>query len=484
MTTQVIIGDCREALGSLPDASVNCCVTSPPYFGLRDYGVDGQIGLEQTPQAYVDELVAVFREVKRVLRDDGTLWLNLGDSYNAHPGQRKTTDAVGPKQMSNRGSPGAPSRHVSELKPKDLIGIPWRVAFALQQPWYAGRIKDERDRIWLAAMIDGEGCFYVHKRGAGLHAGDGYIRQTDTFSPAVEVANTNLAIIERCLAIAGCGAISRQDKDRRQPLFRWTARSDEARALTREVYPYLVAKQQQARIICGMPNNGTMADAAWQGMKLLHAGSATTADFAAPASLHEPGWYLRQDVIWAKPNPMPESVRDRCTKAHEYVFMLSKSPRYLYDAEAISEEAIYAGLTDQDESGFKDPASFAGKHSKPDKQRGHSRRHAGFNERWDKMAKAEQSSGRRNKRSVWTIATRPFAEAHFATMAPELARLCIMAGCPLGGLVLDPFGGAGTTGLVADQLQRNAVLIELNPTYAEMAQRRITQDAGMFGSVA
>jgi len=331
MTTQVIIGDCREALGSLPDASVNCCVTSPPYFGLRDYGVNGQIGLEQTPQAYVDELVFVFREVKRVLRDDGTLWLNLGDSYNAHPGQRKTTDAAGPKQMSNRGAPGAPSRHVSELKPKDLIGIPWRVAFALQ---------------------------------------------TD-------------------------------------------------------------------------------------------------------------GWYLRQDIIWNKPNPMPESVRDRCTKAHEYVFMLSKSARYLYDAEAISEEMVYSGLTGQDASGFKDPKAFNGKHARAtgDVYSAQAFTSPQSAPRGPKSNFGD-SNGRRNKRSVWTIATKPFADAHFATMAPELARTCILAGCPLGGTVLDPFGGAGTTGLVADQLQRNAVLIELNPSYADMARKRIDVDAGMFGEVA
>jgi len=339
MSVEFMVGDCRTVLASLPAQSVHCCVTSPPYFGLRDYGVDGQIGLEQTPQAYVDELVAVFREVKRVLRDDGTLWLNLGDTYNNNP---STSDI--PRNQQGNGS-GAfqipPEKHVTArrakankaqplidlgIKKKDLIGIPWRVAFALQ------------------------------------------------------------------------------------------------------------------------------AD----------------------------GWYLRQDIIWAKPNPMPESVRDRCTKAHEYVFLLSKRERYLFDAEAISEEAIYAGLTGQDESGFKDPATFAGKHSKPDKQRGHSRRHAGFNERREKMTRAEQSSGRRNKRSVWTIATRPFAEAHFATMAPELARLCIMAGCPLGGTVLDPFGGAGTTGLVAHRLQRNAVLVDLNEKYMAMARKRIESDAGLF----
>lgn len=355
MTVTVHIGDCREVLKGLASESVNCIVTSPPYFGLRDYGVAEQIGLEPTPDAFVSELVSVFREARRVLRDDGTLWLNLGDSY---AGSGKGGNPEAGKQATNRGSQtvgvlyetGKTAREAAVvnvtrkdfpdvgIKAKDLIGIPWRVAFALQ------------------------------------------------------------------------------------------------------------------------------AD----------------------------GWYLRQDIIWHKPNPMPESVRDRCTKAHEYVFMLTKSPRYLYDAEAISEEAIYAGLTGQDESGFKNPANFDGKHGgssaargeKPDKQRGHSRRHAGFNDRWDAMSKEEQGSGRRNKRSVWTIATRPFSEAHFATMAPELARLCIMAGCPLGGTVLDPFGGAGTTGLVADRLNRNAVLIELNPDYAAMARNRISNDAGMFGAVA
>jgi len=338
VTVRILTGDCRDVLASLPEQSVNCCVTSPPYFGLRDYGVDGQIGLEQTPQAYVDELVSVFREVKRVLRDDGTLWLNLGDSYSTHaagkvanPMAKSTLAGVRTQEVANSSSRAQGKYRKDESLPeKNLIGIPWRVAFALQ------------------------------------------------------------------------------------------------------------------------------AD----------------------------GWYLRQDIIWHKPNPMPESVRDRCTKAHEYVFMLSKTARYLYDAEAISEEAVYTALTGQDASGFKDPEAFNGKHAKPDKQRGHGRRHAGFNDRWDAMSKQEQSSGRRNKRSVWTIATRPFSEAHFATMAPELARTCIMAGCPLGGAVLDPFGGAGTTGLVADQMQRSAVLIELNPEYVSIARRRIEADAGMFGDAA
>lgn len=325
MTVQILISDCREHLRNLPERSVHCCVTSPPYFGLRDYGVDGQIGLEPTPDAFVAEMVAVFREVRRVLRNDGTLWLNLGDSYAANRTYQvhNTRGAAG--HTHSAGSSVPPG-----LKSKDLIGIPWRVAFALQ---------------------------------------------TD-------------------------------------------------------------------------------------------------------------GWYLRQDIIWSKPNPMPESVRDRCTKAHEYVFILTKSARYHYDSDAISEPAqrsewAYKTAT---KPGNKDRKDGGCTQRKTDKQRGHSRRHAGFNDRWNAMERAEQCSGKRNKRSVWTVATSPFSEAHFATFPPALIEPCIKAGCPIGGTVLDPFGGAGTTGLVADRLQRNAILIELNPEYAAMARRRIDGDAPLFAN--
>ncbi len=350
MTVQILKGDCRDVLRTLPDKSVHCVVTSPPYFGLRDYGVAGQIGLELTPDAFVTEMVAVFGEVRRVLRDDGTLWLNLGDSYAGSGKGGNPADSPHQKQATNAGSitvvrgkrldrgggrwGGGNLPSFNGIKAKDLIGIPWRVAFALQ------------------------------------------------------------------------------------------------------------------------------AD----------------------------GWYLRQDIIWSKPNPMPESVRDRCTKAHEYIFMLSKSARYFYDADAIAEDAIYAGLANQDESGFKNPRSFNGKHKNgyrsSDKQRGHGRRHAGFNDRWDAMERADQCGGKRNKRSVWNVATQGYSEAHFATFPPALIEPCIKAGCPSGGTVLDPFGGAGTTGMVADRLGRNAVLIELNPEYAEMSERRINADAGMFASAA
>lgn len=335
MTVRILKGDCRDVLRDLPDESVNCCVTSPPYFGLRDYGVAGQIGLEQTPADFVDELVLVFSEVRRVLRKDGTLWLNLGDSY---AGGGRGSGANGSKQQTNVGALLGPKKAPDGYKSKDLIGVPWLTAFALR----------------------------------------------------------------------------------------------------------------------------------------------------------DAGWWLRQDIIWSKPNPMPESVLDRCTKAHEYVFMLSKSARYFYDAAAIAEPAkeISIARAERANTGTHAPgqtahSGIAGpREGRVDKQRGHSRRHAGFNDRWDAMESAEQCSGNANKRSVWNVATQGYSEAHFATFPPALIEPCILAGCPKGGTVLDPFGGAGTTGLVADRLGRDAILIELNPEYAAMAERRLTNDAGMFASIA
>jgi DNA modification methylase len=312
MTVTIRAGDCREVLRTLPDESVHCCVTSPPYFGLRDYGVAEQIGLEPTPDAFVAEMVAVFGEVRRVLRDDGTLWLNLGDSY-ANDGKWGGSTS-GKHVTALHGDTGAGrGKRTTGLKPKDLIGIPWRVAFALQ------------------------------------------------------------------------------------------------------------------------------AD----------------------------GWYLRQDIIWSKPNPMPESVTDRCTKAHEYIFLMSKSARYHYDAAAIKEPG-----TD------RPPGNHGHKYTTAYESSGteHHRTTAGL----ERMRDGYET---RNKRTVWEVGTQPFSEAHFATFPPALIEPCIKAGCPAGGTVLDPFGGAGTTGMVADRLGRDAILIEINPEYAAMAERRIRGDAGMFAEV-
>ena len=290
-------GDALSLLKLCPDGSAHCCVTSPPYFGLRDYGCEGQIGLEATPEEFVAKMVGVFREVRRVLRDDGTLWLNLGDSYAANRGYQVEQTKGGPKHGPAQAVSGRGQRAEEYgLKAKDLIGIPWRVAFALQ------------------------------------------------------------------------------------------------------------------------------AD----------------------------GWYLRQDIIWHKPNPMPESVRDRCTKAHEYIFLLSKSERYYFDAAAIAERAV-KGASGSSFNEGKTAVHQAGRAS--DRQRA--------------------DGDTRNKRSVWTVTTKPFKEAHFATFPPDLIEPCILAGCPAGGMVLDPFGGAGTTGLVADRHGRNAVLMELNGQYVAIARKRL-----------
>lgn len=351
MTARILVGDCRTRMAELPDSSVHCCVTSPPYFGLRDYGVAGQMGLEPTPDAYVENLVEVFRGVRRVLRDDGTLWLNLGDSYCNSNGYARAQPEY---QRKGRNDAPANDRDLSKLheagfKTKDLIGIPWRVAFALQ------------------------------------------------------------------------------------------------------------------------------AD----------------------------GWYLRQDIIWHKPNPMPESVRDRCTKAHEYLFLMAKADRYYFDGKAIKEIAvggvpgnIHHKHTSAYESGDDKARTKAGLVAYAERQR--SRRDS-FKRDASKRAQAipGQSVGThrpdraendydlstRNRRSVWTVATRPFAGAHFATFPPALIEPCIMAGAPAGGTVLDPFGGAGTTGLVADRFGRNSILCELNPEYAEMARDRIEKDGCLFASV-
>jgi DNA modification methylase len=564
MTVTIHRGDCREVLRELPAESVHCVVTSPPYFGLRDYGVAGQIGLEPTPDAFVAEMVAVFAEVRRVLRKDGTVWLNLGDSYVAAGGGgesrmielygRDAEACRGIHSAAGNGQTSGGKGAIGLLRPKQLVGIPWRVAFALQAPQYLGRIANVMDRVWLAAMIDGEGCMFIHKRKAGTGNHSSYVKQDgtvskydrtqDNFGAGLEVANTSAAIVERCMAITGMGSMCRQDKDRRQPLYRWNLRSNECRGVVAEVYPHLVGKQHQARLLIGCPSSGPDAEKAHEGLMALHNGGTTHADFPAPKPLYGPGWYLRQDVIWSKLNPMPESVRDRCTKAHEYIFLLSKSERYYYDAEAIKEKV---GEPTRQAASFRDGGVYTNNRSFQNSA----------DTTKDTHGDGPLSLEGRNKRSVWEVTTQPFPEAHFATFPPALIEPCILAGCPekvcakcgapwvreveridrgwdgskygeravaasggavtggtakstlgsgngklvghretigfspscqcnagtTGGTVLDPFGGAGTTALVADRNGRNAILIELNPEYADMAERRINGDCPLFAEV-
>ena len=307
LTARIMVGDAVARLRELPDGSVRTCVTSPPYWGLRDYGNDGQLGLEPTPQEFVENLCQVFDEVWRVLADDGTLWVNLGDSY-AGSGKGGQSAA---KRSENWQPEYANKGLVREgLKAKDLVGIPWRFAFAMQ------------DR----------------------------------------------------------------------------------------------------------------------------------------------GWYLRQDIIWAKPNPMPESVTDRCTKSHEYVFLLTKNPRYYFDHEAIKEPAIHAN----DRRNGKGRHTYTGKRAEND----------GLVQQFFVTV-----NDTRNKRSVWTVNTKAYKEAHFAVYPPELITPCVLAGSGEGDTVLDPFSGSGTTGEVALQNGREYIGVELNPNYAELSQRRITKAIGMLGKV-
>lgn len=358
----IITGDCRTALRQIPAESVNCCVTSPPYWGLRDYGHADQIGQEETPEAFVENLVAVFREVKRVLRDDGTLWLNLGDSYFGSWGN------------------------------------------------YGG-----------------------HNRGNGTQ---------------------------------------REIKNGSQVENKAYEGKEQMRPATAGKHPTLKPKD-----LCMMPARVAIA-------------------------LQADGWYLRSDIVWAKRNCMPESVTDRPTRSHEFLFLLSKSPKYYYNHEAIKEPCIYdvdgtgtaarkARQNVDDKSmptaerngmrpaGYKNSVNFDGKNKGKEKQRGHSRRHDGFNDRWDNMKKEEQCTGMRNKRDVWTVAPANYPEAHFATYPPELIKPCILAGCPVGGLVLDPFGGSGTTGMVALELGRRAVLVELNEEYVKLIKQRCNITPGL-----
>lgn len=304
---QTLQGDCREVLKTLPDNSVNCCVTSPPYYGLRDYCVDGQIGLEETPAEYVAALVEVFREVKRVLRPDGTVWLNLGDSYASggmsNPSSKST--------LGGGKDRGAADYNITRaipqgFKPKDLIGIPWRVAFALQ----------------------------------------------------------------------------------------------------------------------------------------------------------DDGWYLRSEIIWYKPNAMPESVTDRPTRCHEQLFLFTKSRNYYYDIDAIRETSV---INSQDEA-VKRAGTYKAYENWEDKKGYRGSGGLGRDIKYNPLG--------RNKRTVWTVATQPYSGSHFAVFPEKLIEPCILAGCPAGGTVLDPFAGSGTTGKVTIKHGRNAILIELNPDYHQLINQR------------
>jgi len=485
--------------------SVRTCITSPPYFNQRDYGHSDQIGLESTPDEYVSELVDVFREVKRVLRDDGTLWLNLGDSYVTTP-----KGSGGRSGLDGRPNLSAVPRSAPGLKPKDLIGIPWSVAKALQLPFYVGRIPRERDRVWLAAMIDGEGtiCGFGHTRK------DDGSRRTGVH---VFVTNSSDRLIKECLRI---WPASRSEHTRPSEghlglldVDRWIVHGIENKMLMlREIYPYLVAKREQAAVAYTMlemmvvakqlghsPQRDSVREKRQMMVDLMsdlnHARPVVLPSWIVkPPSVLEPGFYLRQDIIWEKPNTMPESVTDRCTKSHEYVFLLSKSENYFYDAAAIAEPAVTGwngsefdtGKTGEHQLGRAQKRHDPGQERTawaPEGQTAQMTKRARPRFGDSKPDNEHESTGMRNKRDVWTIPTKSFCGAHFAVMPEALVEPCVLAGSQEGDTVLDPFAGSGTVGVVALRHQRNFVGIELNPEYAQMALKRIEDDAPLLNAV-
>jgi DNA modification methylase len=587
MSVCILIGDCRDRMKELPDNSVHCCVSSPPYWGLRDYGIPpsiwggdaacahlwgaelrrhkggphgdgvlrdggravvgaqaavkdiragafcqhcgawcGCLGLEPTPELFVAHLVEVFAEVHRVLRPEGTVWMNLGDSYY--------TGAEFPLRIT------------------------------------------ERQAAWLAALIDGEGCIQAHRQTpAAKH------NSVDTFQVDVGVGMVDECVVRRAHEITGVGSLTLQKRG----VWDWSVRGQQAAVLLRAVYPHLILKRRQAALGIMLAEDlavrrfGRGNPATAEAIEYRHQIKQAISDLnqrrgsdfpirePAPRTLglkpkdlcgtpwrvaealQEQGWWLRADIIWHKANPMPESVSDRPTKAHEYLFLFAKSPRYYYDAEAIKEPV--SGTANARGSGVNPKARANAPGAKQ-------------NESFSAAVRGLVSE--RNKRSVWTVPTQPFPEAHFATFPPALIEPCILAGtspqaceqcgapwqrvvapseryakhlgqgksfhdheadleagrlqtrgenrqngprdedgitgaeyitkgwapsCACEGatgsarcVVLDPFGGAATTGLVADRLGRDAVLCELNPAYAAMGRERIQGDAPLLAEVA
>lgn len=459
---KVIWGDALQALKSLPDSIVQTCVTSPPYFGLRDYGVDGQIGLEETPEAFTQKLVAVFKEVRRVIKDDGTLWLNLGDSY-AGSGKGGQSEEMRSEnwqpEYRNKGRKYG-------LKPKDLIGIPWRVAFALQQPFVRHVIKTEGDRAYIAGLVDGEGCITILKTKSAH--GESY-----SYPPIVQIRMCDTEAVDHFASLMGVNRseaeLYQSSKNAGQrPSYTVKVTAQKAMDLIADIYPYLRVKRKQAvvaynhQLLRGKTNyqprsKDQLAKEELCKTLINKLNQREPVDLPSwmiePTPITEPGWYLRQDLIWAKPNPMPESVTDRCTKAHEYIFLLSKSPRYYFDNEAIKEPVKHDwGTRDRSKGKYTSDRNKTGLNN-----------HGGL----------EKSYTTANKRSVWTVTTKPYKGAHFATFPPDLIEPCVLAGSRPNDIVFDPFAGSGTTLAVAKQNGRQYLGIELNPSYLDLINERL-----------
>ena len=497
----ILQGDCRHVLKTLPDQSVHCCVTSPPYFGLRDYGHAGQIGLEATPDTYVAELVAVFSEVRRVLRDDGTLFLNLGDSYfGAGYSNNKNTGGATRQQGGKQKHTTANVRRggACDISGKAPVNsqandcLCENLCDACRRAYRIGKSHNGGLRVPMP-MPSPSATSRERKELQNAHFPTSDLANLASHSGAASAVAGHLPDLAAGPLRASDVSTPSESSLQRPANSRQLAQPLQCQLCGCSLPDFAQASAHKEACICD--TKGGASEGHRNGMGV--SGSAyphyTTASlkpkdligipWRVAFALQANGWYLRQDIIWSKPNPMPESVKDRCTKSHEYIFLLSKSPKYYYDAAAIAEDCVTGNMRRPYGSPGANSLDPRGKQGGgelrkgADKQRGHGRRHAGFNDRWDAMPKEEQGSGKRNKRDVWAVATRPYKGAHFATFPPKLIEPCILAGCPIGGVVLDPFGGAGTTGLVATGNGRNAILIELNAAYGAMAGARIARES-------
>ena len=626
---KILQGNCLERLRELPDESVQCVVTSPPYWGLRDYGVEGQLGLEATPELYVQRMTEVFREVRRVLRNDGTLWLNIGDSYAASPGQRKTTDAAGPKQLTNFGAQGAPSKSVEGLKPKDLVGIPWMLAFALRADgWYLrqdiiwclsggtwvyartqkgdmpimvrdlARLRPETIQLWNGekwtrllgtskskrrgteleiVLRSGEriSCTPTHKfptqRGlleaSGIQVGDKLTscRLPEPSNPKISVIDNDAAWLAGLyLAEGSMSGDTIQIAGHSKEVSRWVrlcaiatkyggscTKSVDGNKMDIRLYGKVLVAILSELVTGRTAKNKGFAPVVWRHSDSF-VGSMLNGYLSGDGAYSKERWRLgftrnynlerdlrtacarlgytitlnpstveykgkqvptfrgeiretrsghrnekdRNEVMEirkarcrevydlgvaddphvfalasgvlthnSKPNPMPESVTDRCTKSHEYIFLLSKSAKYYFDHEAIKEPSVTQQV-DGGQCGRGGKTAFRGQGSMRFQENGRANRNG-------RQMKEIGVEALRNKRDVWTVATQPYKEAHFATFPPKLIEPCILAGSKPGDVVLDPFVGSGTTGVVALRHKRDFVGIELNPDYITLINKRL-----------
>jgi DNA modification methylase len=649
MKARILVGDVLQRLGELPDASVQCVVTSPPYWGLRDYGVAGQLGLEKTPEEFIAKMVAVFAEVRRVLRDDGTLWLNIGDSYcSTAPGTKNAPQYKGSRDYAEQWANGRPETP-SGMKPKDLVGIPWMLAFALRADgWYLrqdiiwclsggtwvyartqkgdmpimlrdlARLRPETVQLWNGekwtrllgtskskrrgteleiVLRSGEriSCTPTHKfptsRGL-LEASDIRVGDKLTSCRLPEPSNPKISVIDNDAAwLAGLylaeGSMSGdtiQIAGHSKEVSRWIrlcaiatkyggscAQSVDGNKMNIRLYGKVLVAIISELVTGRTAKNKGFAPVVWRHSDSF-VGSMLSGYLSGDGAYSKERWRLgftrnynlerdlrtacarlgytitlnpstveykgkrvptfrgeireirsghhnekdRNEVMDirkarcrevydlgvedgphvfalasgvlthnSKPNPMPESVTDRCTKAHEYIFLLSKSAKYYYDQNAILEPASASSL----ERLSQNVENQEGSHRVPGKTNGTMKAVARANGKGYYPPNREDSGGVGapgqfcNKRSVWTIATQPYAEAHFATYPEALVEPCILAGSKVGDTVLDPFCGSGTTGVVALRYQRKFVGIELNPAYAELAKKRIGAEAPMFNEV-